>query len=145
MTLVHLRLRQGEAIVEARQVEGGEVLYFCAKDWCPHYQGQLSLLAGAETMHCALVQYPPFRICQPFYLEVAEATDKRSREVPWEQRLAEAEAFEAAVAAAATASSSAPSAPSNPSDPLSSDSVRALAVPSFHPTAVPPLKGAPQP
>lgn len=99
--LVHLRLRRGEAIAETRSVEGSDILYFCAKDWCPHYQGQLGILAGSETMHCALVQYPPNQICQPFYLEVAEDLDKVHREVSWEQRLAEAEAFESAVAAAA--------------------------------------------
>ncbi len=100
MNLVHLRLRRGEATVDARQVEGTGILYFCAKDLCPHYQGQLGLLAGAEAMLCALVQHTPDRICQPFYLEVAEALD-RTRRQSWEQRLAEAEAFETAVATAA--------------------------------------------
>ena len=100
MNLVHLRLRRGEAIADARPVDGSGILYFCAKDLCPHYQGQLGLLAGAETMLCALAQHPPDRICQPFYLEVAEALD-RSRRQTWEQRLAEAEAFEHAVATAA--------------------------------------------
>ena len=100
MSLVQLSLRRGEAIAEARQVEGSDILYFCAKDWCPHYQGQLGILAGAETMHCALVGYPPNRICQPFYLEVVEVLDEERRK-PWEQRLAEAEAFESAVATAA--------------------------------------------
>jgi hypothetical protein len=80
-------------------VEGSEVLYFCARDACPHYRGQLALLAGAETMHCALVQHAPDRICQPFYLELAEDLDKHRR-LTWEQRLAEAEAFESAVAVA---------------------------------------------
>ncbi len=102
MNLVHLSLRRGEAVAEARQVEGSDILYFCAKDWCPHYQGQLGILAGAETMHCALIQYPPNQICQPFYLEVVEELDKQRR-ATWEQRLAEAEAFESAVAAAAGA------------------------------------------
>ena len=102
MNLVHLRLRRGEAIADARQVEGTGVLYFCAKSLCPHYQGQLALLSGAETMTCGLVQHPPDRTCQPFYLEVAEDLDKRRRQT-WEQRLAEAEAFERAVATAATA------------------------------------------
>ncbi len=106
MNLVHLALRQGEAIAEARFVEGSGVLYFCAKDWCPHYQGQLGILAGSETMHCALVNYPPDRICQPFYMEVVEDLDKRRR-ATWEQRLAEAEVFEAAVATAAGATAGA--------------------------------------
>ena len=101
MNLIHLPLRRGEAIAEARLVDGSGVLYFCAKDCCPHYQGQLGILAGAETMHCALVHHPPDRICQPFYLEVAEDLDRRRRET-WQQRLAEAEAFEAAVNTAAT-------------------------------------------
>ena len=101
MTLVHLRLRRGEAIAEPREVAGSGILYFCAKDLCPHYQGQLGLLAGAETMICALVQSPPDRTCQPFYLEVAEDLDRQRRQT-WEQRLAEAEAFESAVATAAT-------------------------------------------
>ena len=79
MTLVHLRLRRGEAVAEERMVDS-DVLYFCARDGCPHYRGQLGLLAGAETMHCALVQYPPDRICQPFYLEVAE--DTRQAQAP---------------------------------------------------------------
>ena len=100
MNLVHLRLRRGEAIAEPRQVEGTGILYFCAKDLCPHYQGQLGLLAGAETMICTLAQIQPDRICQPFYLEVAEALDRNRRQT-WEQRLAEAEAFEHAVATAA--------------------------------------------
>jgi hypothetical protein len=100
MNLVHLRLRRGEAIADARPAEGTGTLYFCAKDWCPHYQGQLGLLAGADAMHCALVQHPPDRICQPFYLEVAETLDRHRRQT-WEQRLAEAEAFETTVAAAA--------------------------------------------
>ena len=99
MSLVHLRLRRGEAVAEERMVEGSEVLYFCARDACPHYRGQLGLLAGAETMHCALVQSSPDRICQPFYLELAEDIDKHRR-LTWEQRLDEAEAFESAVAAA---------------------------------------------
>lgn len=103
MSLVHVRLRRGEAVAEERVVEGSEVLYFCARDACPHYRGQLALLAGAETMHCALVQHAPDRICQPFYLELAEDLDKHRR-LTWEQRLAEAEAFESAVAAAATGS-----------------------------------------
>jgi len=100
MTLVHLRLRRGEAIAEPREVEGTGVLYFCAKAGCPHYQGQLGLVPGAEAMYCRLVQHEIDRICQPFYLEVAEALD-RTRRQTWEQRLAEAEAFETAVATAA--------------------------------------------
>lgn len=100
MTLVHLSLRRGEATAEPREVEGTGVLYFCAKDLCPHYQGQLGLLAGAETMLCTLAQTQPDRICQPFYLEVAEALDRQRRQT-WEQRLEEAEAFETAVATAA--------------------------------------------
>jgi hypothetical protein len=102
MSLVHLHLRRGEALAEALQVNGAEVLYFCAKSRCPHYQGQLALLAGTETMQCALVQHPPDRTCQPFYLEVAEALDHHRRQT-WQQRLAEAEAFEKAVALAAGA------------------------------------------
>jgi hypothetical protein len=98
--LTRLPLRRGEAIAEARFVDGTGVLYFCAKDWCPHYQGQLGILVGAETMHCALVHYPPDRICQPFYLEVAEDLDQARRDT-WQQRLDEAEAFESAVATAA--------------------------------------------
>lgn len=100
MSLVHLRLRRGEAVAEERLVEGSDSLYFCARDACPHYRGQLGLLAGAETMHCALVQHPPDRICQAFYLETAEDLDRLRRQT-WEQRLDEAEAFESAVAAAA--------------------------------------------
>ena len=50
-------------------------------------------------MYCALVEHPPDRICQAFYLETAEDLDKLRRQT-WEQRLDEAEAFEAAVAAA---------------------------------------------
>ena len=46
-TLIHLRLRRGDAVAEARPVEGSGILYFCAKDWCPHYQGQLGILAGS--------------------------------------------------------------------------------------------------
>jgi hypothetical protein len=99
VNLVHLRLRRGEAVAEERVVEGSDVLYFCARDGCPHYRGQLALLAGAETMVCALVQHPPDRICQPFYQELAEDLDKLRRQT-WQQRLAEAEAFETAVAAA---------------------------------------------
>ena len=102
MKLVRLRLRRGEAIVEERVLDGSDVLYFCAKDDCPHYRGQLGLLGGAESMFCALVQHAPDRICQPFYLETAEDLDKIRRQT-WEQRLDEAEAFEAAVAAAAGA------------------------------------------
>jgi hypothetical protein len=97
--LVHLRLRRGEAVAEERVVDGSEVLYFCGRDGCPHYRGQLGLLAGAETMYCTLVQSAPDRICQAFYLETAEDLDKVRRRT-WEQRLDEAEAFEAAVAAA---------------------------------------------
>ncbi|HEX5718150.1 MAG TPA: hypothetical protein VF179_18460 [Thermoanaerobaculia bacterium] len=100
MNLVHLRLRSGEAVAEERVLEGSETLYFCAKDLCPHYRGQLAFLAGAETMYCALVQSSPDRICQAFYLETAEDLDKLRRQT-WEQRLDEAEAFESAVAAAA--------------------------------------------
>ena len=100
MNLVHLRLRRGEAIADARPIEGSGILYFCARSLCPHYQGQLALLAGADTMTCALVQHPPDRTCQPFYLEVAETLDHQRRQT-WEQRLAEAEAFERAVATAA--------------------------------------------
>jgi hypothetical protein len=103
MNLVHLRLRRGEATADARPVDGSGILYFCAKDLCPHYQGQLGLLTGAETMLCALVQHAPDRICQPFYLEVAEDLDRNRRQT-WEQRLAEAEAFETAVATAAAGS-----------------------------------------
>jgi hypothetical protein len=100
MNLVHLRLRRGEATADARPVEGSGIVYFCAHDWCPHYQGQLGLLAGTETMFCALVQYAPDRICQPFYLEVAEDVDKHRR-LTWEQRFEEAVAFEKAVNLAA--------------------------------------------
>jgi len=103
VNLIHLPLRRGEAIAEARLIEGSGVLYFCAKDLCSHYQGQLGILAGAETMHCALVHYPPDRICQPFYLEVAEDLDQARRQT-WQQRLAEAEAFEFAVSTAANTS-----------------------------------------
>lgn len=100
MKLVHLRLRRGEAVAEERVVEGSDALYFCGRDGCPHYRGQLGLLSGAETMYCALVQCSPDRICLAFYIEVAEDLDKLRRQT-WEQRLDEAEAFEAAVAAAA--------------------------------------------
>jgi hypothetical protein len=100
VNLVRLRLRRGEAVAEERVVAGSDALYFCAKDACPHYRGQLGLLAGAETMECALVQYPPDRLCQAFYIEMAEDLDRLQRR-SWEQRLREAEAFEAAVAAAA--------------------------------------------
>jgi hypothetical protein len=103
MKLVQLRLRRGEAVAEERVVEGSDVLYFCARDGCPHYRGQLGLLAGAETMYCTLVQSTPDRICQAFYLETAEDLDKLRRR-SWEQRLDEAEAFESAVAVAASQS-----------------------------------------
>jgi hypothetical protein len=103
VNLVHLRLRRGEAVAEERVVEGSDVLYFCARDGCPHYRGQLGLVAGAETMYCALVQSTPDRICQAFYLETAEDLDKLRRR-SWEQRLDEAEAFESAVAVAAAQS-----------------------------------------
>ena len=93
MPLVHLHLRRGEAIAEARPIEGAEV-YFCAKDHCPHYQGQLGLLPNTATMHCALVQYTPDRTCQPYYLEAAEHLDQAARHQTWEDRLDEAEAFE---------------------------------------------------
>lgn len=99
MNLVHLRLRRGEAVAEERLVDS-KPLYFCAKDACPHYRGQLGLLAGAETMHCGLVGYPPHQICQAFYIETAEDLDKLRRQT-WDQRMAEAEAFESAVATAA--------------------------------------------
>jgi hypothetical protein len=95
MTLHPLTLRRGEALVEERQVDGAAV-YFCARHACPYYRGQLGLLAEAETMHCALVGYPPDRICQPYYLEAAEALDQTCR-ATWQQRLAEAEAFESTV------------------------------------------------
>ena len=98
MSLVLLSLRLGEAVAEARTVDGAGELYFCARGECPHYQGQLGLFPGAESMVCALVRYPPDRTCQPFYLETAEALDSRQRDL-W-QRLTEAEAFEAAVRAA---------------------------------------------
>ena len=101
MSLVVLQLRRGEAVADARTVDGS-VLYFCAKDRCPHYQGQLGILAGAESMLCALVQHPPDRTCQPFYLEAAETLDQARRDT-WQQRLGDAETFESAVAAAALA------------------------------------------
>ena len=100
MSLVPLRLRRGEAIAEPREVTGTGILYFCTKGLCPHYQGQLGLVPGAETMICALVQHSTDHICQPFYLEVAEDLD-RTRRQSWEERLEEAEAFETAVATAA--------------------------------------------
>jgi hypothetical protein len=100
VNLVRLRLRRGEAVAEERVVDGSDVLYFCARDGCPHYRGQLGLLAGAETMYCALVQSSPDRICQAFYVETADDLDKLRRRT-WEQRLDEAEAFESAVVAAA--------------------------------------------
>jgi hypothetical protein len=100
VNLVHLRLRRGEAVAEERVVDGSDTLYFCARDACPHYRGQLGLLVGAEMMLCALVQSSPDRICQAFYLETAEDLDRLRRQT-WEQRLDEAEAFEATVAAAA--------------------------------------------
>jgi hypothetical protein len=92
MTLVHLHLRRGEALAESRLIEGTEI-YFCAKDRCPHYQGQLGLLPDTATMHCALVQYTPDRTCQPYYLETAEHLDHARRQT-WQERLDEAEAFE---------------------------------------------------
>jgi hypothetical protein len=106
-TLTYLRLRRGDAVAEARPVEGSGILYFCSKDWCPHYQGQLGLLAGAETMVCALVQHSPDHICQPFYLEVAEDLDRNRRQT-WQQRLDEAEAFERAMTAGISAGTSSP-------------------------------------
>lgn len=102
MTLVRLPLRQGEAFAEPRQVDGAEI-YLCAKDRCPHYRGQLGLLADTAAMFCTLVNYPPDRTCQAYYLEAAEALDRHHRR-PWQQRLEEAEAFEKAVNAATTAS-----------------------------------------
>jgi hypothetical protein len=106
MTLVRLPLRRGEALAESRLVEGAEV-YFCAKDRCPHYQGQLGLIAEAATMYCALVHYAPDRTCQPYYLEAAEHLDQTRRQT-WQERLEEAEAFEKSLRAA----SSLPSSPS---------------------------------
>src|SRR4028119_2288764 len=79
--LVRLSLRRGETIAEARLIEGVEV-YFCAKDHCPHYQGQLGLLPDTATMHCALVHYPPDRTCEPFYLEAADPPDQAARPHP---------------------------------------------------------------
>ena len=99
MPLVHLHLRRGEAIAEARAIEGAEV-YFCAKDHCPHYQGQLGLLPDTATMHCALVHYSPDRTCQPYYLEAAEHLDQAARHQTWQERLEEAEAFEKSLAGA---------------------------------------------
>ena len=99
MTLVHLRLRRGEAVAEERLTDGSEALYFCGRHQCPHYRGQLGLLAEAEAMDCTLVQTTPIHICQAYYLEIAEDLDRLRRQT-WEQRLAEAETFEAAVAAA---------------------------------------------
>lgn len=99
MTHIRLPLRRGEALAEERQVDGTAV-YFCGKHACPHYRGQLGILAGAETMHCTLVQYPPDRLCQPFYLEAAEDLDQARRH-SWQQRLTEAEAFETVVNTAA--------------------------------------------
>jgi len=54
VNLVHLRLRRGEAIAGARPVDGSGILYFCAKDLCPHYQGQLGLLTEAEAFETAV-------------------------------------------------------------------------------------------
>lgn len=102
MSLVRLPLRRGEALADAHQVDGAEI-YLCAKNRCPHYRGQLGLVAGAASMFCALVDYPPDRTCQPYYLEAAEALDHHHRHT-WQQRLEEAEAFERAVALAATGS-----------------------------------------
>lgn len=99
MTLVHLRLRRGEAVAEERLTDGSEALYFCGRHQCPHYRGQLGLLVEAEAMDCTLVQTTPIQICQAYYLEIAEDLDRLRRQT-WEQRLAEAETFEAAVAAA---------------------------------------------
>lgn len=101
MSLIHLALRRGEAVADVRTVDGSGLLYFCARGACPHYQGQLGIFPGAESMVCALVHYPPDRTCQPFYLETAEALDSRRRDI-W-QRLAEAEALESAVQAVAEA------------------------------------------
>lgn len=100
MNLVRLPLRRGEALADSRPVEGAEI-YFCAKHHCPHYRGQLGLLAEAASMFCALVNYPPDRTCQAYYLEAAEDLDRLHRR-PWQQRLEEAEAFEKAVSTAAT-------------------------------------------
>ena len=100
MTLIRLPLRRGEALANARQVNGAEI-YLCSKDHCPHYRGQLGLLADAATMICALVNYPPDRTCQAYYLEAAEALDRHHRHT-WQQRLQEAEAFEKTVSIAAT-------------------------------------------
>lgn len=102
MTLVRLPLRQGEAFAEPRKVDGVEI-YLCAKDRCPHYRGQLGLLADTAAMICALVNYPPDRTCQAYYLEAAEDLDRLHRR-PWQQRLEEAEAFEKAVAIATAGS-----------------------------------------
>ena len=100
MSLIRLPLRQGEAIAEAHLTEGSGTVYLCAKDHCPHYQGQLGILASTASMYCALVHYPPDRTCQPYYLEAAEALDHHLHRGPWEQRLEEAEAFEQAIQAA---------------------------------------------
>ena len=110
MTLVRLPLRRGEALAESRLIEGAEV-YFCAKDRCPHYQGQLGLIAEAATMYCALVHYAPDRTCQPYYLETAEHLDQTHRQ-PWQERLEEAEAFERSLRAASSSPASLPSSPS---------------------------------
>jgi hypothetical protein len=112
MTLVRLPLRSGEALADARLVEGAEI-YFCAKHHCPHYRGQLGLLTEAASMFCALVNYPPDRTCQAYYLEAAEALDRLHRR-PWQQRLEEAEAFEKAVNAATTTANLSTAAPANP-------------------------------
>jgi hypothetical protein len=137
-TLIHLRLRLGNAVAEARPVEGSGVLYFCAKDWCPHYQGQLGLFAGAESMVCALVQHSPDRICQPFYLEVAEDLDHNRRQT-WQQRLDEAEAFESAMAAATSSPGLSPANSGCEGAEPKGDRMRRVPVPALYNITVVPI------
>ena len=59
----------------SRFVDGTRALFLRARDWCPHYQGQLGILDGAETI-TAPGPLPTGPICHPFYLEVAEDLDQ---------------------------------------------------------------------
>jgi hypothetical protein len=94
---VKLELLSGHtaSVVACKATDWPEVIYFCGREKCIHFQGQRGLLPGSDSMKCALVGYPPDRLCQPFYLEGVVALDQARRSV-WE-RLDSAEAFERAV------------------------------------------------
>ena len=72
-------LATGETVKPFEAEFHGKVRYLCSGGDCEHFQEQLSLPGAPRSVRCALTEHPPRDLCQPLYLELAEAASRSSK------------------------------------------------------------------